>query len=84
MYFSNNRIKKIGDYYISSESIDNSKTFYSDIKVDVKDVFNEYQHIEWNDSILAVTDIYRGNKYNDTCVSELDFYDEKQGWIFGE
>ena len=26
--------------------------------------------------------IYKGEKYSDTCISELDFYDEIYGWIF--
>lgn len=34
---------------------------------------------------FVVTNIYRGNRYNDTCMAELNFYDsEKKIWLFGE
>lgn len=84
LYKNNSRVKKLGDYYISSESIDESKDYYSNKTIDVEDLFSEYQIIEWDDTILAVTEIYKGNKYTDTCISELDFYDEVKGWIFGD
>ena len=72
----------MGDYYINSESLDNEKTFYSNASVEVRDLYRVPQILKWNDSILAVNEIYKGEKYSDTCISELDFYDEIYGWIF--
>ena len=82
LYNNNSRIKSLGDYYINSESLNNEKTFYSNISVEVRDLYKNPQIIKWNDSILAVTEIYKGEKYSDTCISELDFYDEIYGWLF--
>ena len=84
LYNDNSRIKSLGDYYINSESLDNEKIFYSNTSVEVKDLYRAPQIIKWNDSILAVTEIYKGEKYSDTCISELDFYDEIYGWLFEE
>lgn len=82
LYKNNSRIKSLGDYYINSESLDNEKTFYSNASVEVRDLYRVPQILKWNDSILAVNEIYKGEKYSDTCISELDFYDEIYGWIF--
>lgn len=84
LYNNNSRIKSLGDYYINSESLDNEKIFYSNTSVEVKDLYRAPQIIKWNDSILAVTEIYKGEKYSNTCISELDFYDEIYGWLFEE
>ena len=82
LYNNNSRIKSLGDYYINSESLNKEKDFYSNASVDVKDLYREPQILKWNESILAVTEIFDGQKYSDTCISELDFYDEIYGWIF--
>lgn len=84
LYNNNSRIKSLGDYYINSESLNNEKDFYSNSSVDVKDLYREPQILKWNESILAVTEIFDGQKYSDTCISELDFYDDVYGYIFGE
>ena len=84
LYNNNSRIKSLGDYYINSESLKNEKDFYSNASVDVKDLYREPQILKWNESILAVTEIFDGQKYSDTCISELDFYDDVYGYIFGE
>lgn len=81
LYFKNNRVKKIGDYYISSEG---SKRVYSDKYANIEDIPNKKQIVKFDDSIFAVTELYNGTKYSDTCLSELDFYDKKSGWLFGE
>lgn len=84
LYNDNSRVKAIGDYYINSESLNNEKDFYSDKSVEVRDLYRDPQILEWNDSIFAVTEIYKGKKYRDTCISELDFYDDVYGWFFGD
>lgn len=81
LYFKNNRVKKIGDYYISSEG---SKRVYSDKYANIEDIPNKKQIVKFDDSIFAVMELYNGTKYSDTCLSELDFYDKKSGWLFGE
>lgn len=84
LFTQNNRIKSIGDYNIFTGTINDTKTFLSDKNIEIKDEYGYFELVSWNKSRLAVTDIYKGSKYNDTCVSELDFYDEEKGWIFGE
>ena len=32
---------------------------------------------------VIVTDIYKGEKYNDTCIAELNVKTDK-GWLFGD
>lgn len=81
LYLKNNRVKKIGDYYISSEG---SKRVYSDKYANIEDIPNKKQIVKFDDSIFAVMELYNGTKYSDTCLSELDFYDKKSGWLFGE
>ena len=81
LYFANNRVKRIGDYYISSIG---SKRTYSDKSAFIEDVAGLEQKVDFDDSIFAVTEIYKGSKYSDTCLAELDFFIDKQGLLFGE
>lgn len=83
LYAANNRIRKCG--------IKNNEDF--PFVVDVADNIMHYQIKTINrpkDAYtglfeFVVTNIYRGNRYNDTCMAELNFYDsEKKIWLFGE
>lgn len=84
IYLSNNRVKKIADYYLDSEDTWSEKRIYSDKTLTIKDDFLNSQVLEWKKSTFAVEEIYTGKIYNDTCISELDFYDNTYTWIFGE
>jgi hypothetical protein len=43
----------------------------------------EYDSISLSNLCLIVTDIYKGNKYNDTCIAEINIKTEN-GWMFGD
>ena len=81
LYFENNRVKEIGDYYVSSTG---SKRIYSNKTAVLEDIFGTNQKVDFYDSLFAVTETYKGTKYTDTCISELDFFIYKQGLLFGE
>jgi hypothetical protein len=68
LYLNNNRIKAIGT---------TNKTILDDNKLSYQIINRGYQG--W-----SVTDIYRGNKYNDTCLAEYNIYTTEYGWLFGD
>ena len=81
LYEKNNRGKSIGGHYFDGYK----RGFYSRQFITVEDKYNEIQIIDnWHASALPISEIYKGTKYNDTCISELDFFDDIYGWIFGE
>ena len=67
LYKSNNRIKTITD---------NSGHYRSELKDDCLD----YQYVPWEENAVISTDIYKGERYNDTCIAELNFL----CWLFGD
>ena len=81
IYFNNNRIKEIAHFYIDEF---NEKRFFSAAQIEVKDSFSEKQILEWDSSFIGIQKIYKGKKYTDTCISELDLYNKEIGWLFGE
>ena len=42
-----------------------------------------YQCIQWGKNSVISTDIYKGERYNDTCMAELNFLCNNS-WLFGE
>jgi hypothetical protein len=43
-----------------------------------------WQFIETDGRGFAVADIYKGEKYNDTCIAEYNICTEQNGWLFGD
>lgn len=74
-YVFNNRIKSISHY--------NWKTKANDILA-VKDTPFIFQEIDYISGAcnFEVKEFYKGSKYSDTCLSEVDFYYKKFGWLF--
>ena len=69
LYMNNNRIKKIRS--LNTEII-------------LKDNFLSYQFIDTNGSAsFYVLDIFKGNRYNDTCLAEINIRLE-DSWLFGD
>gem|GEM_PF-670384 len=74
-YSENNRIKTI-----SSKENTQDITF--------KDNVTESQVAPWNEMDFYVSSIYKGSKYDDTCISELDLFIDEDGkgkklyWLF--
>nr|WP_225969421.1 hypothetical protein [Treponema pedis] len=50
--------------------------------VTLKDENLKPQIINWIDYSFYVKDLYKGKKYNDTYIAELDFQSENGNWIF--
>ena len=69
LYNANNRIKRI------------TSTGYDIV---LKDGILSYQYVTLNtDLYFRVREIYRGSRYNDTCLAGLNFLTE-DGWLFGD
>lgn len=92
LYFSNNRIKEL---IISSYNLENKKKsdnflkelskIYTGILKDNNLSFSTIQIPK--EKIYSVTfsctQLYKGKKYNDTCLAEFDLYNKNVGWFFG-
>ena len=70
LYKSNNRIKTFKD---------RSGRHSSELEDDCLD----YQYVPWEENAVISTDIYKGERYNDTCIAELNFL-YHNGWLFGD
>jgi sporulation protein YlmC with PRC-barrel domain len=68
LYKNNNRIKTIG---INGLAVLNDDTL-------------GYQMFDSIYQSFSVADIYKGDKYNDTCLAEINVYTTKYGWLFGD
>lgn len=65
LYFSNNRIKKLGKARVFQDGI------------------LSYQIIPCFGNYLEFTDIYKGERYNDTCIAEINLRVNKK-WFYGD
>lgn len=69
-YHNNNRVKRIRIWFSDGTSCDHV----------IHDVFDEYTNIEFTDGkicdtvVFTIMDVYKGSKYNETCISEIEFY----------
>lgn len=72
LYQNNSRVKSMTDYK-------DSRT------VTLKDNTLESQIFDnWEDYSVYSKSLYKGLKYNDTCIAELDFMTATGEWLFGE
>lgn len=67
LYLSNNRVKKMNNYILSDNIMEEQLV-----------TFNEEQ------TSVKFQDLYKGSKYNDTCIAELNVLSNKRGWLFGD
>ncbi|MDH4128377.1 MAG: hypothetical protein OEV44_06465 [Spirochaetota bacterium] len=80
IFFSNNRVKRImfEYYYISKYDGKKSKKMFFDLKDQM-----EIQYIRFKKPILTgsfkitILDVYKGTKYNDTAISEIQVFTAK-------
>lgn len=79
-YKNNNRIKGInGDVYSNGELLFEHKE-----TILLEDSNLKYQIFDWSPrASFTVQNVYGGEKYNDTCIAEVDYYIENIGWLFG-
>jgi len=81
LFYQNNRIKSVEDYYYTEYG---TKMIHSEKKIIIEDKYFISQLIPWTSTCFAVSSIYKGNSFDDTCISELDFKLETYGFIFGD
>ncbi|MBQ3670749.1 MAG: hypothetical protein II921_04645 [Treponema sp.] len=70
LYKSNNRIRQIASDYCDH--------------LICKDDMLTYQRTEWYSLDLTVESVYKGEKYSDTCLAEIDFlldFGEEEAWF---
>ena len=80
LYLKNNRVKEISGNTYS----DGKLLFEHDDTLFLEDSTLKYQIFDWTPrQSFSVQKIYKGSKYSDTCIAELDFFNEKMKWIFG-
>ncbi|MBO8457285.1 MAG: hypothetical protein IAA81_03545 [Spirochaetes bacterium] len=70
LYKSNNRIKTF-------------KNLSGHYRSELEDDCLDYQYVPWEGNAVISTDIYKGERYNDTCIAELNFL-YHNGWLFGD
>lgn len=76
LYYANNRIKCI-EYYSWDDG--EYKKFGIDDQRDSSIIT-----LARFSGTFSIVDTYKGDKYNDTCISEIDFHFILIGWLFGE
>ncbi|MDE7291801.1 MAG: hypothetical protein K2N58_07120 [Treponemataceae bacterium] len=86
LYLKNNRVKKIGCDSYNEKEIKFEITDYFELQ----DSLLGYQIFEIkkiqnfsSQPSFYVEEIYKGVKYSDTCIAEVDYFYEKTGWLFG-
>lgn len=86
LYLKNNRVKKIGCNSYNEREIKFEITDYFELQ----DSLLGYQIFEIKkiqdfsaQPSFYVKEIYKGVKYSDTCIAEVDYFYEKTGWLFG-
>ena len=71
--------------YAQSESLylKNNRAKYVDDYFLLKDNTLGYQYIPCEETNVDFTEIYHGEKYNDTCIAEINFF-YNGSWLFGD
>jgi hypothetical protein len=90
LYYANNRIKSIADSKFELRDnlnfiVPNEQYHLRDgiLRPQILNVFDRGLHSPRGFWDIFITDIYRGSRYNDTCIAELDIYFPEYGWLFG-
>jgi hypothetical protein len=83
LYYANNRVKELADETVSP--VTNASTFIPNKKFVLKDRVLTPQIIinNFSGTHIFITGIYKGSKYNDTCIAEINIK-TKDGWLFGD
>ena len=81
LYSNNNRIK---EFIVENENENGDFEILS--RFNCKDNTMDYQFFDLEPNLfyfgLTVNKIYKGIKYDDTALAEIDFYGKKNGWFF--
>ncbi len=74
IYFQNNRIKELRAIFTSPSGEESEKTFV--LPDNYAMYFMELDGQKFISIKFVVEDVYKGSKYTDTCISELDFWSD--------
>ena len=86
LYFSNNRIIEVADEWTPDSKYPSEKLLETNNKYKLRDdcmAFQIGEYKTFSNGYIFVSKISKGKKYSDTCLAEIDFYNEKTGWLFG-
>ena len=75
LFFANNRIKEINHYAWKNEKMESIAIADHDYDICI--------NLMEGSGTFSVIDVYSGEKYSDTCISEIDYYFVTSGWLFG-
>lgn len=76
LYYANNRIKCIGYYSWDDDD-------YKEIDIDDRKDPSIITLARFSGT-FSIVDKYKGDRYNDTCVSEIDFHFISTDWLIGD
>ena len=88
LYLLNNRLKKFNFNYSPADEFARKAKFYDIFANEIlPNKLGYYEKaftpMRFNSITLVGTDIYHGEQYSDTCISELDYFSNNNGWLFG-
>jgi hypothetical protein len=84
LYKSNNRIKTITDERFELLPDGRYSNALLGDNYNLQDSILKFQVLDYvSNGYIWVTEIYKGEKYNDTCLAELNVKTDK-GWLFGD
>lgn len=74
IYFQNNRIKELEISFATDGDFGDAKTV--ELSDEYKMHFIDLEGAEFNKVKFEIKDIYKGSKYKDTCIAEVDFWSD--------
>lgn len=74
IYFQNNRIKELEISFATDAEFGNTQKV--SLPDEYKMHFIDLEGAEFNKVKFAIKDIYKGSKYKDTCIAEVDFWSD--------
>lgn len=86
LYKDNNIITEVADEWSEESDYPTDKVTPTNNRYRLTTNEMNYQIVDYksfSNGYIFVSKIIQGAKYNDTCIAELDFYNEKTGWVFG-
>lgn len=86
LYFNNNIITEVADEWSKDSKNPKEKLTATNNRYKLRNDCLTYQVVNYknfSNGYIICSKIQAGKKYSDTCIAELDFYNEKTGWILG-
>ena len=86
LYKANNRVSEVADEWVKGSKDPSRKLTKMNNRYLLEPDKMDYQIINyktWSNGYIFVSKILKGEQYSDTCIAEVDFYNEKSGWLFG-